>query len=199
MDDFDFNEDQPMTMAHQEEQASDVELLGADFAKAFPGKELQNATPLLHIEVHSMLRQRKKKQEEWCSEMMRLGIAKGQAESYSHWEEHQTPIVAQCCSYTGVSDVGIGQGVHELAFHDDHVIRWRQLVDQFSNVQLALSEKASDGSMFGKLLPLEAVALCNLLPDDAEEAKSIIPTLERFSDIDLNPLCGDIQKTQAIR
>eukprot|EP01060_Flectonema_neradi_P032819 TRINITY_DN5311_c0_g1_i1.p1 TRINITY_DN5311_c0_g1~~TRINITY_DN5311_c0_g1_i1.p1 ORF type:complete len:196 (+),score=46.80 TRINITY_DN5311_c0_g1_i1:49-636(+) len=189
---------EPATVPHDEEM-TEQQPTEADFAKAFPGKELENAKPLLHIEVHSMLRHRKKKQEEWCGELIRLGIAKGQAESYSHWEEHQTPIVAQCCSYTGVSHIGIGQGVHEHAFQDDHVIRWKQLVDQFSNVQLALSSIAADGSKFGMLKEFEAVALCNLLPDDAEEAKTIIPTLERFSDIDLDPLCADIQKTQALR
>eukprot|EP01063_Lacrimia_lanifica_P017825 TRINITY_DN24813_c0_g1_i1.p1 TRINITY_DN24813_c0_g1~~TRINITY_DN24813_c0_g1_i1.p1 ORF type:complete len:201 (+),score=91.62 TRINITY_DN24813_c0_g1_i1:42-644(+) len=179
-----------------------------DFKSGQLGKHLGDAKPLLHHEVHRFLDQRKEKQQQWCLDLQRWGVNKGQADSYHNWEQQHAPGMIKCWEYTGGGENGVGQGgvgaTSEKVMND-----WRYLVKLLQQQELRLEagwqarHAAAVPAMAAQdlapeeayLTPVEIVQLGNLVPGDAEEAKTIIPSLNRFEDESLNTVVTRIMET----
>eukprot|EP01059_Diplonema_ambulator_P007749 TRINITY_DN17236_c0_g1_i1.p1 TRINITY_DN17236_c0_g1~~TRINITY_DN17236_c0_g1_i1.p1 ORF type:complete len:192 (+),score=55.10 TRINITY_DN17236_c0_g1_i1:47-622(+) len=157
---------------------------------------LAESEPLLHIEVFNLLHERREHQKKWCLDLQRLGIHRGQSESFTHWEQHQAPIVHKCYTYTGVGVAGVGQkgGTSQVVLN-----RWAHLKLELSTTSLEIRHQwhvdpTTDPVDY--LTKLEITQLCNLLPADDLEAKTIIPSLERFTETGINKVCAMIQTVE---
>ncbi|KAJ9446382.1 hypothetical protein DIPPA_32970 [Diplonema papillatum] len=163
-----------------------------DFRHGKVGAALHNAEPLLHIDVHYLLNKRKEQQRTWCTDLQRLGVQRGQSESYTHWEQHQCPIVQQCWTYTSVGEFGVGQGSGEVNM-PRQLDKWHRLVKTLKSQELNLKEAwQTEDRTVDFLTDVETICVCNLLPGDSAEAKTIIPSLARFEDNDLDMWCGHV-------
>ena len=176
-----------------------------DYREGRLGPLLAQAKPLLHIEVHDLLVKRKAQQREWCDELSMLGVHKGQAEGYTHWETHQAPFIQDSWLYTGVGECGVGQGATESAQGAKQLAAWHHLRVQLSAVELPYAPSYVDamggaGSIepVGRFTAPEVATLCNLAPADAEEAVAVCPRLQRFNVEELSRECQRVQQASGL-